>query len=480
MRGPIEVTIDLSSAGALLRAAADIVLLLDGDGIVLDVVVNDAKLARTMQPEWIGRPWLETVTEESRPRLRELLEEAARESKPAEGEVNHPVVTDRAVRLVRYCVTSVAGSEGYLALGRDLDEFAELQQRLLAAQEEAALGYQRARHAEVRFRLLCEQTPDPVLVVDLATQRVIEANPAAHEELGLEHAPTRVRVLSRFRKSDVARVREVLRQALVSGHATSAEGVRLKVNERSWQLTVVTLGRDSGAVFMLRRPHASAAYDARDPDLERLRALVMRGPDAVVVTDSAGQVLWHNSAFSELAGLEGDGQAIGAPLSAWLGRRSSDVQVLIANLRQRGVVRLFAATIATRQGMPTDVEVSGVALPDGRGLCCGFVIRSVVRRTGEAPAGFPIGKRSLDQLVELVGTLPLKEVVRESTEVIERLGIEAALRLTGDNRAAAAEMLGLSRQSLYVKLRRYGIGGLGDDRSVSQAETAGPDTVSPT
>ncbi len=30
--------------------------------------------------------------------------------------------------------------------------------------------------------------------------------------------------------------------------------------------------------------------------------------------------------------------------------------------------------------------------------------------------------------------------------------------MTSDNRASAAEMLGLSRQSLYVKLRRYGLG----------------------
>ena len=48
--------------------------------------------------------------------------------------------------------------------------------------------------------------------------------------------------------------------------------------------------------------------------------------------------------------------------------------------------------------------------------------------------------------------------MREATDVIERLCIEAALNLTGDNRASAAEMLGLSRQSLYVKLRRYGLG----------------------
>jgi DNA-binding NtrC family response regulator len=66
----------------------------------------------------------------------------------------------------------------------------------------------------------------------------------------------------------------------------------------------------------------------------------------------------------------------------------------------------------------------------------------------------------VEQLTELIGRVALKDLVREATEVIERLSIEAALELTGDNRASAAEMLGLSRQSLYVKLRRYGIGDL--------------------
>ena len=68
--------------------------------------------------------------------------------------------------------------------------------------------------------------------------------------------------------------------------------------------------------------------------------------------------------------------------------------------------------------------------------------------------------RSVDQLTELIGRVPLKDLVREATEVIEKLCIEAALELAKDNRALAADMLGLSRQSLYVKLRRYGLGDL--------------------
>jgi DNA-binding NtrC family response regulator len=65
--------------------------------------------------------------------------------------------------------------------------------------------------------------------------------------------------------------------------------------------------------------------------------------------------------------------------------------------------------------------------------------------------------RSVDQFTELVGRVSLKELVRETTDIIERLCIEAALEMTQDNRATAAELLGLSRQSLYLKMRRFGI-----------------------
>ena len=58
------------------------------------------------------------------------------------------------------------------------------------------------------------------------------------------------------------------------------------------------------------------------------------------------------------------------------------------------------------------------------------------------------------------GRVSLKDLVRETTDVVERLCIEAALELTKNNRASAAEVLGLSRQSLYSKLHRFGLGNL--------------------
>ncbi len=109
----------------------------------------------------------------------------------------------------------------------------------------------------------------------------------------------------------------------------------------------------------------------------------------------------------------------------------------------------------------SQVEISAVAVRNGGQPSFGFAIRNVgaarAGRRSRRPRPLP---RSVEQLTELIGRVPLKDLVREATEVIERLCIEAALELTGDNRASAAEMLGLSRQSLYVKLRRYGLGDL--------------------
>jgi len=99
----------------------------------------------------------------------------------------------------------------------------------------------------------------------------------------------------------------------------------------------------------------------------------------------------------------------------------------------------------------------------GDDQCMGFAIRSVGPRASRGtlqPLTLP---RSVEQLTELVGRVPLKDLVRDTTDVIERMCIEAALELTKDNRASATEMLGLSSQSLYSKLRRYGLGDLNSE-----------------
>ncbi|MFN3312718.1 MAG: helix-turn-helix domain-containing protein, partial [Hyphomonas sp.] len=163
-----------------------------------------------------------------------------------------------------------------------------------------------------------------------------------------------------------------------------------------------------------------------------------------------------NRAFAEMVHLSGPSTLAGGKLSEYLGRSQTDLNVLLSAIRTNGAARNFATVLRDRFGAEDDIEVSGVLTQDTGGTLYGFSIRNVARRLSADPAIGEELPRSVEHLTNLVGRMPLKDIVRDSTTLIERLCIEAALRLTDDNRASAAEILGLSRQGLYSKLNRFG------------------------
>ena len=220
--------------------------------------------------------------------------------------------------------------------------------------------------------------------------------------------------------------------------------------------------QDNETLFLMRVAAAQESTPASSmPDVKtKLLKAVESAPDGFVVTDNGGEIITANAAFLEMAQLATEDQARGRPLDRWVGESGLDVDVLMANLRQRGSVKFFATALRGENGGSAQVEISAVSVRNGGQPSFGFAIRNVGPRLHVETAAARKLPRSVEQLTELIGRVALKDLVREATEVIERLCIEAALELTGDNRASAAEMLGLSRQSLYVKLRRYGMGDL--------------------
>ena len=110
---------------------------------------------------------------------------------------------------------------------------------------------------------------------------------------------------------------------------------------------------------------------------------------------------------------------------------------------------------------PKDIEASvSRNNSDANGLIA-FIVREVSSPSSRAQNPNLNSKMENNQdevtAKELVGSVTLKEIVTDTTDVIEKICIEAALEITSNNRAAAADLLGLSRQSLYVKLSKLEI-----------------------
>jgi transcriptional regulator PpsR len=466
---------DLSAemAGKLIAAAADVALIIDDKGVIRDLAFGSEDLLREGYYEWLGKPWADTVTIESRPKVEALLRDSAANAVPRWRHINHPSVYGADLPL-SYSAMALPRQTGRgkptgrsVVFGRDLRANAALQQRVISAQQAMERDYWRLRHMETRYRSLFQVAAEAVLIVDAATGKLEEANPVAAALFGAE-ATRPGWLLSESFETDAghkpnAGVRAMFGRVCATGHGETVTA-RLAGRPQEMRVSASLFRQEKTAHLLVRVSPADAAQgSAPTSGQSALLRLIESAPDAFVVTDLEGLILTANHAFVDLAQLATEAQVRGQSLEKWLGRTGVDLNVLITNLRQRGAVRLFATVMRGEYGASTEVEISGVAVTEGEQPCLGFTIRDVSRRLMSEVRTTGAGRempRSVGQMTELVGRVPLKDIVRDTTDLIEQLCIEAALELTHDNRASAAEMLGLSRQSLYVKLRRFNIGDL--------------------
>ncbi|MES2989967.1 MAG: transcriptional regulator PpsR [Pseudomonadota bacterium] len=472
---PAKTLGDLSAdmAGKLIAAAADVALIIDDQGVIRDLAFGSEDLLREGYYEWLGKPWADTVTVESRPKVEALLRESRANAAPRWRHINHPSL-DGADLPLSYSAIALPQQGGRaksgvrsVVFGRDLRANAVLQQRLVSAQQAMERDYWRLRHMETRYRSLFQVASEAVLILDAVSGKLEEANPAALALFGVEASRPGWLISDSFEidpaGKNTASVPAMLGRVSATGHV---ESVAARLKGQGEMRVSASLFRQEKTAHLLVRvsPLEAAARGAvESTGQSALMKLIESAPDAFVVTDLDGLIMTANHAFIDLAQLATETQVRGQSLERWLGRTGVDLNVLITNLRQRGAVRLFATVMRGEYGASTDVEISGVAVTEGEQPCLGFTIRDVSRRLGAEVRTTGAGRempRSVGQMTELVGRVPLKDIVRDTTDLIEQLCIEAALELTHDNRASAAEMLGLSRQSLYVKLRRFNIGDL--------------------
>lgn len=442
---------DNQAVAAILTAAADVALVVDGGGVIRDLHVG-ADPALEEARDWLGREWAETVTPESRRKVEQMLREArGDEGASRRRQVNH-LFASGAELPVTYTAVRMGTGGGVVAVGRDLRATAALQQRLVQAQQAMERDYWRMRHVETRYRLLFQLSGESVLVVDAATRKVVDANPAAARALG---GTARQLVGRPFAAGSDAAERDAVQRHLdeVRGRG-EAEPVEVTLGGEAYQLAAALVPQDGSALYLVRLLPVGAPAAAAAGGSRVVRAL-QASPDGFAVIDPAGKVLGVNAAFLELAELASEEQARGERIDRWIGRPGADLDSLLALVREHGVARLFATTLRGEYGATAEVEISAAAAR-GDEPCVGLSIRDVGRRLSAAPTGARDLTRAVEDLTGLVGKVSLRELIRDTADLVERHFIEAALELTGDNRTSAAEVLGVSRQSLYVKLRRYG------------------------
>jgi transcriptional regulator PpsR len=439
---------------ALLASLADLQITLNDSLRIADVASDSGPMRQLPRDAMIGRPWLELVRESDTDIAQAALTAAVSEPGTAHRVDVAIVLGPEAEPLPTICWLCANDTDHTIRLACvDLRSETNLRQQLVNAQRTLEQDYWSNRRLEARYRRMLEMVAEGLLVVDDLSGRVLEANSVASSLLELEDGALVGRVFPVGLDNKGARaLTELQREArsttgVVPGEITTASGDTLK--------TGVTCLRQGNETRLLIRLATSSDTVA---DLTLGGDSFEHAPDGILITDQNGIVIAANNAYLDMAGIQDEQQATGRRADRWLGRSIVDLDILLGNIQSDRPLQLFSSLLRTEVGAQLDIELSAVQTEySGRPLILMF-IRDVSRRINGEKATDVHLPRSIEQITGRVGRVPLKQLVRESTDVIEALCIEAALKLTQDNRAAAAELLGLSRQSLYTKLRRFDIG----------------------
>lgn len=439
-------------AQTFVSIASDIALVMDADGTIRNVALSTTPLT-SQADHWVGKPWADTVTPDTRGKIERLLQEVSSSGVSRRSEVNHTSVNGPGIPF-SYAAIRLGDTGPVLAVGRDLRAIAAIQQRFVESQQELERDYWKLRQAESRYKLLFQVANDAVLVLDSHTLHMLEANDAAQQLLG--HAASTLTSQPLTHWLD-ASTRAAVDQLLDTTRATGRPAeVRAKVakTQALIELTATPVRGDGTLLLLVRARLANNPQNA--PDHHRqLANLVERTRDAVVITDASGRILMANPAFMGLCQLPSEAQARGHSLGEWLGQ--AELAWLLSAVQNDGMATRTSASLHDDQGHRLALEVSATLLPDGDQECIGFTMRSVAPKNPDTPDAFADLARAIERLGTQVGQVQLTDLLIEASKIAERHIIKTAVAKTTGDIAAAATLLGIERDSLVLRLYRVGL-----------------------
>lgn len=446
--------------GEVISALADLAVVVTDDGKVVSVLADTMRGSSADPSRWRAGDMRDFLTVESIAKFDRALADAHGTETPRRSvELNHADPVGRTEFPVVYTFHPLGPDAGILMMGRDLRPIAEMQQQLVNAQIALERDYEVQREYDTRFRVLMAAIRDAVLIVSVPSGRIADANGPAAALLGQSVEELSGQEISQIFEDQGKS--EFMADMAASALSEGTTAVRLCVSGSRRSLRAApTFFRAAGNRMMLCRLEPQITAEAgRDELVQSLSEFYRSGPEAIVFTNRAGDVVAANDTFLQLTESAHSTVVRGRSIADFLGRGIVDMKILLENATRSGQIRMYTTKLNGQYRSQRAVEISITHLTDASEPGFVLVMRdATIGDTARALKGPDADRQDGHRsVVDLVGNASLREIVADTTEVIEKVCIEAAVELTSNNRVAAAEMLGLSRQSLYNKLRKYGL-----------------------
>ena len=193
-------------------------------------------------------------------------------------------------------------------------------------------------------------------------------------------------------------------------------------------------------ILLCQLDTADVATNSADELGDGLARLYHEGVDGIVFTDSEGVIRAANEAFLNLTDSPNMATVRGKSLADFLARGAVDLRVMLDNVKRTGQLRLYATRLNTDYSGQIAAEISATWLGDLANPIMAMVVRDASRIEVPRKAAVAGPDEGVRNVMELVGSSTLRDIVAETTDVIEKMCIETALELTRNNRVACTDM----------------------------------------
>ncbi|MBU3582969.1 transcriptional regulator PpsR [Polynucleobacter sp. 15G-AUS-farblos] len=449
--------LDINLAAELLAYSVDLVLIVDKSGVI-ERCIDGSKPISSNTAALVGKKWLDTVAIDSQPKVNALLKTSEDQDEQKWRQVNQEI--EGSISLpIQYSTIFFANQNKLVAIGKDLSSIATLQQKLVESQQEIERDYANLHAIQNRYLQLFNSIDQAYLIVDSQTLKIVEVNKSAGFLVGDLKKVQGKLFVNLFPAKDHEAIQSYLMESkagiLQSSIQTTLENLKENVEISS---TILREGNQNICLVSIKPKSHTANLGTVNEQAALLSQAMEDFQDGFIVCSSNGVILTTNNTFVSMSQSTQKEGILGKSLEIWLGRASVDLKIILGTVREHGSIKDYASTITADDGSsPIEVRISAVGFNSSKLSLVAIGIHQVSKAaTQVADKPDNLGKNA-KELTQLVGKVPLKQIVTETTDIIEKLCILAALDLTMTNRASAAELLGLSRQGLYIKMRRFGI-----------------------
>ena len=450
-------TLDVNLAAGLLALSVDLTLIIDKSGVI-EKVIDGSKPVAANTASLVGKKWLDTVAIDSQPKVNALLKTREDQDEQKWRQVNQEINGSTSLP-IQFSTIFFPQQNKLVAIGKDLSGISILQQKLVESQQEIERDYATLHAIQNRYLQLFNSIDQAYLILDSQTLKIIEVNKSAGFLVGDLKKSQGKQFVSLFPAKDHEALQTYLLESksgiLQSSFHTTLENLKEKVEISS---TLLREGNQNVCLVSIKPKSQTANLGTANEQAALLSQAMEDFQDGFIVCSSNGVILTTNNTFVSMSQSTQKESVLGKSLEIWLGRASIDLKIILGTVREHGSIKDYASTITADDGSsPIDVRISAAGFNSAKLSLVAIGIHQISKASNQSVDKPDNLGKNAKELTQLVGKVPLKQIVTETTDIIEKLCILAALDLTMSNRASAAELLGLSRQGLYIKMRRFGI-----------------------